>query len=90
MRSPRLTILRLGSFEALTLVVGRPRAWTPALSLPDPLPERLTRVDELLCGQRDRRPLRGLLLLVLKHQPDLPLAYFRRIPLRRVDDSNRS
>src|SRR5262249_25550885 len=45
------------------------------LGLPHPAAQRLGRAADLLSDRRDRRPLGGVLLLVLQHHPHRPLPH---------------
>src|SRR5690606_28774158 len=76
-----LTVLALQGLESLTLVGGEPRP-LPAVDLRGPHP-----VAQGLCGhpalrrdRGDRRPLRGVVALVLAHEPHRPLPDFCWVP----------
>jgi hypothetical protein len=60
------------------LVAGQSGAPTlVALGLADPAAQRLCRAADLLRDRGDRRPLRRMLVLVLKDQPNCPLPDLR-------------
>ena len=70
-RPPQLDILTFELLEPGPFV--RRQAGPPAvvpLGLPHPVAQRLGRAPDLLGDQRDRGPLRGVVLGVLEHHPD--------------------
>src|SRR4029453_1424152 len=80
-RATQLADLALQGLEPLTLLGGQP--WPRArigLRPADPLAQRLSRDAELVVDGADPRPLRGMLILVLEHQPDGPLPQLLGIP----------
>src|SRR5208282_2440294 len=55
-----------------------------ALSLPQPTPQALGRAANLRGDRRNRRPLRGVVALVIPHHSNRPLANLSRKFVRRL------
>jgi hypothetical protein len=75
---PQFAVLALQRLDPLPLV----RRWSSPLTLvplglPDPVPQRLARTTDLGSDRADRRILRAVLALVVKHHPDRTLANLR-------------
>jgi hypothetical protein len=87
----QLAVLALQRLEPLALVAGQPRAEAViGLGSADPLAQRLCRDADLVRDGGDRRPLRGVLVLVLEHQSDGPLPQLWWVPARSCHGSNLS
>jgi hypothetical protein len=90
-RPTQFADLTLQRLQPLALVSGQP--WPqPIIGLgpTDPLAQRLRRHPELVGDRGDRRPLRGVLVLVLEHQPDGTLPQPLGIPAWSCHGSNLS
>src|SRR5215207_8259191 len=88
---PQLAVLALQRLEPLALVTGQPRAEAViGLSPADPLAQRLSGDPKLVRDGGDHRPLGGVLVLVLEHQPDGPLPQLLGIPAWSCHGSNLS
>jgi hypothetical protein len=88
---PQLPDLPLQRLQPLALIAGQP--WAEAiigLGPTDPVAQRLVRDAELGRDRADRRPLRGVLVLVLEHHAHSPLAQLLRIPPLSGHGSNLS
>src|SRR4051794_40948482 len=70
-RLPQLAVLALERLDALALVCRwtKPNALV-RLGLPHPVTQRLARAADLLGNRAERRPLRGVLALVVQHHPN--------------------
>src|SRR4029453_6172119 len=81
---PQLAVLPLQGLQPCTLVAGQPRSEAfIGLGPTDPLAQRLGRDAELVGDRGGGGPLRGVLVLVLQHQPDGPLPQLLWIPAWR-------
>ena len=89
--SAEFTILPLQRLQTLALVTGQagPVAVVD-LGAPHPVAQRLMRDAELGRDRADRRPLRGVLVLVLEHHADGPLAQLLGVPPLSGHGSNLS